>query len=100
MKLFLALITVIIASLPSYAADRCAPIKQSTLPLPSDQLFARKYFIDRAKQLNDSGRCVMGGGYDNQKRVFYYKVNDTDNPNEITILQFTFQELSNRRINM
>jgi len=100
MKLLLALSAVIIASLPSYAADRCAPIRQSTLLLPSDQLFARKYFIDKARQLNDSGRCVVGGGFDKQKHVFYYKVNDTDNPNEITILHYTFQELSNRRINM
>jgi len=100
MRLIIALTITVIASLPAYAADRCPPIKQSTLLLPSEQLFARKIFIDRAKRLNDSGRCVVAGGFDRLGNAFYYKVTDTDNPNEITVLRFTFKELSNLNIAM
>lgn len=100
MKLFLSLTTAMIISLPSFAADRCPPIKQSTLQLPKEQIFVQKYFIERAKKINDSGRCVVGGGYNKQQNVYYYKVNDTDNPNEITIISYTFRELSNRSMKM
>ena len=100
MRLALIFITLASASIPSFAADRCPPIRQSALQLPKKQVFVHKYFIDRAKRLNDSGRCVTGGGYDVEQNRFYYAVNDTDNPNDITILKYTFEELSNRRINM
>lgn len=99
MRAILTLITVLIASLPALAADRCQPLKQSKLLLPSEQLFVRKYFIDKARQINDSGRCVVDGGYDQQKKVFFYRVNDTSDPNQLTILQYTFQQLSNRNMN-
>lgn len=99
MKLLLTLTALLTISLPALAADRCQPIKQSKLLLPSEQLFVRKYFIDRARQLNDAGRCVVDGGYDQQKRVFYYRVNDTSDPNQLTTLQYTFSQLSQRRIN-
>ncbi len=100
MKLLLAFATVLVVALPSFAADRCLPLKQSTLRLPKEQIFVQKYFIDRAKRLNDSGRCVVGGGYDRLQNIYYYRVNDTDNPDETTVLKYTFRELSNRRINM
>lgn len=100
MRLTLALATVLLTALPSFAADRCPPIKQSTLLLPSEQLFARTYFIDRAKRLNDSGRCVVEGGFDKQQNVFFYRVSDTDDMRETTVLRYSFKELSNRNINM
>lgn len=95
-----AILFITLLPLTSFATDRCQPIRQSTLMLPSEQLFARKYFIDRAKRLNDAGRCVVGGGFDGQLNVFYYQVNDTDDPRQITVLRYTFKELSNRNIGM
>ncbi|NVN93497.1 MAG: hypothetical protein HXX11_23270 [Desulfuromonadales bacterium] len=100
MRLILALTTIVLVSLPSFAAYRCPPIKQSTLLLPSEQLFARKYFIDRARRLNDSGRCIVEGGFDKQMDLFFYRVNDTDDARETTVLRYTFKELSNRNISM
>jgi hypothetical protein len=99
MKAILTLATVLIVSLPALAADRCLPIKQSKLLLPSEQFFMRKYFIDKARQLNDSGRCVVDGGYDQLNKVFFYRVNDTSDPNQLTTLQYTFQQLSKRNMN-
>lgn len=99
MKLILTLVTVLVVSLPAVAADRCQPIKQSKLLLPSEQLFMRTYFIDKARQLNGSGRCVVDGGYDQQKKVYYYRVNDTSDPSQLTTLRYTFQQLSNRNMN-
>lgn len=99
MKLMAACAALLICSLPAFAADRCGPVKQSTLLLPSDQIFVRKYFIDKAKQLNDAGRCVVGGGFDRTTKLFYYRVNDTDDPRLITVLRYSFAELSNRNIN-
>ncbi|ABK99176.1 hypothetical protein [Pelobacter propionicus] len=95
MKLILTLMTLLTISLPALAADRCQPIKQSKLLLPSQQLFMRTYFIEKARQLNDAGRCVVDGGYNQQKKVFYYRVNDTNNPAQLTTLEYSFQQISN-----
>ncbi len=55
----------------------------------------RKYFIEKARQLNDAGRCVVDGGYNQQKKVFYYRVNDTNNPAQLTTLEYSFQQINN-----
>ena len=95
MKLILTLITLLTISLPALAADRCQPIKQSKLLLPSQQLFMRKYFIEKARQLNDAGRCVVDGGYNQQTKVFYFGVTDTNIPAQLTTLEYSFQQINN-----
>ncbi len=95
MKLILTLMSLLTISLPALGADRCQPIKQSRLLLPSQQLFMRRYFIEKARQINDAGRCVVDGGYDQQQRLFFYRVNDTSDPNQLTTLRFSSQQLNN-----
>ena len=99
MKIIVPALMLMSCAAGALAEDRCPPIKQSTLLLPSDQLYMRKYFIDKAREINKAGRCVVSGGYDRAHNLFYYAVNDTDDPTQVTVLKFNFKQLSNSNIN-
>jgi hypothetical protein len=75
------------------ASAGCPPIDPSTLWLPKDKEFAKKEFQAKAKKLNDSGKCVVEGGFGRSYKKFYITVTETGSLRDAKILRFSFAEL-------
>jgi hypothetical protein len=76
---------------PAWAG--CPPLDLSTLWLPKDKEFAKTHFQAKAKKLNDSGKCVVEGGFGRTYKKFYITVTETGALRDAKILRFSLAEL-------
>lgn len=86
---YVFLLVVIVT--PAWAG--CPPLDPSTLWLPKDKEFAKAEFQAKAKKLNDSGNCVVEGGFGRNYKKFYITVTETGALRDAKILRFSFAEL-------
>ena len=83
----------LLVAIATPASAGCPPIDPSTLWLPKDKEFAINEFQAKAKKLNDSGKCVVEGGFGRSYKKFYITVSETGALRDAKILRFSFAEL-------
>lgn len=94
MKFFRLLTILILVTLPSNSFAACPPIKPGSVWVSKDKKFAKKRLLAKAKRLNDSGKCVIEGGFGRNYNQFYFGVTETGDLKDAKILKFTYEELS------
>jgi len=93
---FHACMMILLMALPLPAYAECPPFDPAGLWLPKDKETAKELFLKKAKKLNDSGRCVVEGGFGRSYNKFYITVSPTGAPSrESKILRFSLDELKN-----
>lgn len=94
MKILTGICIFITVSLPIVTYAGCPPFDPSALWLPKDKAYAKVVFQRKAKKLNDSGQCVVEGGYGRSYDKFYITVSPNGSPSkDAKILRFTLDEL-------
>lgn len=80
--------------MPLLSYAECPPLDTSVLWLPKDKEAAKVLFYKKAKKLNDSGKCVVEGGYGRNTNKFYITVSPTGKPSKYSkILRYSYDEL-------
>lgn len=72
---------------------KCPNFEEHLLWVPKDKIEAKPDLLKKAKSLNNSGQCVVEGGFGRQAGKFYITVSPTGEVEGAKILKFTREEL-------
>ncbi len=77
----------------SAAQSKCPDFEEHLIWVPKDKIEAKEDLMKKAKSLNDSGQCIVEGGFGRQSGKFYITVSSTGKPAGAKILKFSRKEL-------